>query len=281
MAVSPTVRRRRLTAELRRLRDASDLTIDQVAADIGVSKSALSRIENGLVGVKLPVLRALFRVYGVTGQQAEMLERLSGEATQKGWWQHFGVDTVSLDSTQTLIGLEEEASSENDFSLTCLSGLLQTREYAMAIMRATVDASDEAVESAVEMRIRRQQRLGDIHLWSIIAEEALTRPIGGPEVMRAQIEHLIQIAGSRRVTLQVLAKEHREHPGMSGPFAILNLDSPLDLKAVYVEGNLWDACLEGPAEVAYYERAFEILRAMALGPQESVSRLQRISENFS
>nr|WP_269330450.1 helix-turn-helix transcriptional regulator [Kineosporia babensis] len=271
-----------MTAELKRLREASGLTIDEVAQDIGVSKSALSRIENGLVGVKLPVLRALFRVYEVTGQQAEFLERLSSQAAQKGWWQYFAAETVELDATKTLIGLEEEASTVNDFSLTFLSGLLQTRDYARAVIRgATLDASDEGVENGVQMRLRRQQRLGDLRLWSVIAEEALMRPIGGPQVMRAQIEHLIAKAQSRRITVQVLAKEHREHPGITGPFVILGLEPPLNLKAVYLEGNLWDACLEGPDEVALYERTFDVLRAMALSPQESLERLQTNLENFT
>jgi transcriptional regulator with XRE-family HTH domain len=121
-APSPTVRRRRLLAELRRLRDASGKTIDQVAEDIGMSKSTLSRIENGLSGIKTPTLRALLVEYGVTGEHAAQLEQLAKEASRRGWWQVAG----PTDNFKTIVGLEAEATWINYYGASFPIGHLET-----------------------------------------------------------------------------------------------------------------------------------------------------------
>jgi len=280
VAASPTVRRRRLTAQLRRLREVSGKTIDEVAQSIGMSKSALSRIENGVVGVKLPVLRALLGEYGVAGEQVKLLEQLAREAGQRGWWQ-VGAGEIPTDDVKTLVGLEAEASWINDFSSSILNGLLQTQEYAAAVLKAIVsDAPKEEIDLAVDFRMRRQQQLGAFRLWAILAEEALMRPIGGRQAMARQVDHLVSLSEQARVTIQVIGMEGGEHTGLLGGFTVIGFDSS-DPDVAYVEGHLWDACVEEQAQVEMYKRSFELLRAVALSPDNSRSLMRRIAKDFA
>jgi transcriptional regulator with XRE-family HTH domain len=279
-AASPNVRRRRLAAELRRLRGDAGITIDVVAERIGLSKSAVSRIENGLVGVKLPVLKALLSAYGVEGDQAAVLERLSREGSQRGWWQ---VDAGEIPSNdyQTLVGLEAEAAWINDYSTGIVSGLLQTEAYAAALLMAMYpEMTAEKLERAVEYRVKRQARLADVRLWVILAEEGLERPVGGPVVMREQVERLRLAADDPRISLQLIGKESGEHAGMAGNFTLIGLHDQSPPEAVYLEGTRWDACVEDPPQVAVYSRSFDNLRAAALGFQDSKTRLRRIEKEL-
>lgn len=276
---SPTVRRRRLTAELRRLRTHSGRTIDEVADRVGISKSSLSRIENGVVGLKIPVLRALLAEYGVEGEAALRLEHLCRDASKRGWWQ---LDNrLSLDVTDTAIGLEAEASAVDDFSLTIVTGLLQTEEYAQAVIRAiAVDPTEDEVAAAVAVRLRRQERLDDIRLWSILAEETLVRPVGSAAVMRAQVEHLVELSRRSRVTLQILPLSAGPHPGLAGGFFVLRF-GPQDTGAVYLEGALSDSCLEDVQHVLDYSTIFDRLRAIALSPDDSRRHLELRARELS
>lgn len=275
-AFSPTVRHRRLTAELRRLREESRRTIDQVAQDIGISKSALSRIENGLVGIKLPVLRALLTEYSVTGEHAAALEQLCREAAQRGWWQ---VGETS-DDFKTLLGLEAEATWINYFATSVITGLLQTEAYARALLTSILfDATEEELELAVRLRLKRQERLGEFRLWVIMAEEGLERPIGGSTVMAEQIDHLVETSRERSITIQIIGKEVGQHVGLGGGFEMIGLDSP-EPEAVYVEGARWDACIEDRELLNIYSQAFERLRADALSIEESRTRMRTIAEGM-
>jgi transcriptional regulator with XRE-family HTH domain len=270
------VRQRRLLAELRRLRDASGKTIDEVAEDIGMSRSTLSRIENGLVGIKLPVLRALLAEYEVGAESAAQLEQLSKEAAQRGWWQVAG----PTDPFKTLVGLEAEAAWINYFGPTMVNGLLQTEAYARALLHAVMfDATEEEISQALQLRLRRRDRLEYLQLGVILAEEGLLRPVGGPAVMVEQIERLLDASADRGIDLQILGKEAGEHVGLAGGFQIVGLN-PSSAEAVYVEGARWDACIEEPDQLFVYTRAFEKLRALALGPKDSRERLGQIAKNY-
>lgn len=282
MPASPTVRRRRLTAELCRLREVSGRTIDEIAGDVGVSKSSLSRIENGIVVPRIPVLRGLLAVYGVTGEHAVWLEQLCRDAAKKGWWELAGSASMR-DATRTLIGLEGEATRINQFSINVLTGLVQVRSYAHAVLKTALpNARKDEIETLVETRIRRQERLGDARLWVILAEELFLRPVGGASAMREQIEHLVELTDSfPRATVQVLGREGGEHPGMSGPFTVMGFDPSTDPEVVYVEGNLWDAVIEDADIVGAYRNNFEILQATALSPADSRARLLRYVKEYS
>jgi transcriptional regulator with XRE-family HTH domain len=271
------VRQRRLLAELRRLRDAAGKTIDEVADNIGMSKSTLSRIENGLVGIKLPVLRALLGEYGVDAENRALLEQLSREAAQRGWWQVAG----PTDPFKTLVGLEAEATWINYFGPTLIIGLLQTEAYARALLEAVLfDASEEEIDLAVQLRLRRRERLEHLQLGLILSEEGLMRPVGGATVMVEQIEQLLEASADRGVDFQVLGREAGEHVGLAGGFQIIGLN-PSAPEAVYVEGARWDACIEEPDQLLVYTRSFEKLRALALGPNDSRARLRQIAKDYT
>jgi transcriptional regulator with XRE-family HTH domain len=271
------VRRRRLTAELRRLRESQGKTIDDVAVAIGMSKTTLSRIENGQSGVKIPTLRALLAEYGVSDETAAHLEQLSKEASQRGWWQVAG----PTDPFKTLVGLEAEAKWINYFSSTYIIGLLQTEAYARALLEAIeFDATEEEIELKVGLRLRRQERLSDLNLGVILSEEGLLRPVGGIPVMIAQIERLLEASNSRDIDIQVLATEAGAHVGLAGNFEIIGLDFT-GPEAVYVEGARWDACIEDTRQLVTYTRSFEKLRALALGPGDSRARLHQIAKDYA
>jgi transcriptional regulator with XRE-family HTH domain len=272
---SPTVRQRRLVAELRRLREGSGKTIDDVAQEIGVSKSTLSRIENGQVTPKLPVLRALIAAYAVTEPAAARLEQLRQDAAKRGWWASV---TEPSEVFQTLIGLEAEALWVNVYSSVLIPGLLQTEAYARAILGAVrFDLSPDEVEQWVKIRLRRQERISHFRLSVIVGEEALDRAIGGREVMRAQIEHLLALSQERDIELQLVAKEYGEHVGLDGRFQIIGLE-PSKPEAVYLEGARWETLVEEAGELVAFSQAFEKLRALALSPRDSAARLRDIQK---
>jgi transcriptional regulator with XRE-family HTH domain len=276
------VRKRRLAAELSRLRAAAGRTIDDVAVAVGVSKSTLSRVENGQIVPRLPVLRSLLGEFGVTGERAAWLEQLSRDAAKRGWWETAG-GTAMRDATRMLIGLEAEADRINQFTAAMVSGLAQVPPYAEAVLAsARPDLGADEIAQLVAARIQRQTRLGEVRLWLIVAEEVLMRPIGGRAVMRQQIARLLELAiDLPRTTLQVLGCEAGAHPGLSGSFTVLGFEAPEDPDVVYVEGTLWDACLEDAGDVTRYKLCFEILQATALAPADSVARLSHHLGEYS
>lgn len=280
VAKSPTLRRRRLASSLRRLREESGLTAEEVADAVGLSKSAISRIENGQVTPRLLVVRALTTHYGVPADEAAVLEQLCRDAALKGWWQNVGDLPTVPDATKTRIGLEAEATEINEFSLTFITGLLQVPAYARAVLKAVYrDAKSDDIDQAVEVRLRRQDRLPSMRLWVILTEEALLRPIGGRAVMAEQVHRLIQASEEPKTTIQVLGRESGAHPGMAGGFTVMSFGAS-DPDVVYVEGNQWDACVEEDDMVAVYTRQFDTLRALALGPDDSRDLMGAIAKDY-
>jgi transcriptional regulator with XRE-family HTH domain len=279
MSISPTVRRRRLITDIRRLRETSGMSIEQAAARAGVPAGALAEIEGGLLAGHLLILDALLRVYGVPAVRAQEVGKLWREASEPGWWQtaHGAV----LEGTRELISFEEEADWEHEFSTTIIPGLVQTQDFARAVITATLpDATPDAIEGGLEIRLRRQQRLGDLAFRAIISEEALLRPVGGAGAMKAQLEHLVSETERPEVTIQVLGREQGAHPGMSGMFTVVGTDPPEEIKAVYLEGTQWDSLREDPAAVGRYERVFAGLGEIALSPEDSRRRLLTLSKDL-
>jgi transcriptional regulator with XRE-family HTH domain len=270
------VRRLQLAAELRRLRLSLNLTIDDVSAAVGISKSTLSRIENAQIKVSLPILRGLLAVYQVDRERADSLEELAREARQRGWWTTAGGD-LPTPEWRTLVGLEAAATSIIDFSSIVINGLLQTRGYTEALLRGLALPIDD-VAARTELRMRRQERLGQFDLWTVLAEEVLHRQVGGVDVMRAQLRHLVAMSEIPHVTVQVLPFDAGEHIGLAGPFTVFHFEPQATLTAVYLEGSHWEACLEDNSEVEPYRRDFDYLRAQALSPKESTERLHQLAE---
>jgi transcriptional regulator with XRE-family HTH domain len=277
---SPTVRRRRLAAELRRLRESSELTIDEVGEKLECSASKISRIETGHVGVTPRDVRDLLEVYGLEDDEREALVQLAREARKKGWWHAYNEVF-----TGSFVGLESDASSLRTHQALLVPGLLQTEGYMRAVIRAIrPDATEADVERRVTARVTRQKLLTDAHppeYWAVIDEAVLRRTTGGPEIMRAQLERLTELAALPHVTLQVVPFEAGAHAGMEAPFLILGYPEQADPDVVYVENTTSGVYLEQPSDVHRYTLMFDHLRAAALKPDDTVVMVEQAANRLA
>jgi transcriptional regulator with XRE-family HTH domain len=268
---SPKVRRRRLGNELRQLREGAEYTIEQVAARLEVSDSKISRIENGQVGATPRDVRDMAALYGVTGQRMENLMQLARETREKPWWNEYS--DLRLDHAN----YEAEASSILQFAPMILPGLLQTADYARAIIRAIrFDLPQEKIERLVEFRMKRQALLTSPNpptLWVVIDEAVLCRMIGGPKVMHQQLKSLIEVANLPNVTLQLLPFSGGEHAGLDGPFYIIRFFEPTDRDMIYFEHTALEHYLDDSETINLHLSLFDHIRAAALKPDDSVKRL--------
>ena len=276
---SPTVRRRRLAAELRRLRDQAQLTIEDVAEKLECSSSKISRIETGNVGVTPKDTRELLRLYGVPDDQLEALVQLAKEARKKGWWHSYNEVF-----TGAFVGLEAEASSLRAYQALLIPGLLQTEDYMRAVIRAArPDATPAQVDKRAQARLARQELLTEPdppRYWAVIDEAVLCRSVGGDAVMRAQLLALTRTATLPHVTIQVLPFAAGAHAGMEGPFLILGFPEQTDPDVVYVDNTTAGIYLEEPAEILRYTLMFDHLRAAALSPDDTMTRITEASARF-
>ncbi|TVT50096.1 helix-turn-helix domain-containing protein [Amycolatopsis rhizosphaerae] len=276
----PTIRRRRLASELRRLREAAGLTIDEVGEKLECSASKISRIETGHVGVTPRDARDMLELYGLAGDEREALVQLAREARKPGWW-HAYKEVF----TGTFVGLEADASSLRAFQALLVPGLLQTETYARAVIRAMrPDADESDIQRRVAARTARQALLADPNppeYWAVIDEAVLHRVVGGPEVMARQANRLLELARLPHVTIQVVPFGAGAHPGMEGPFLILGFPEPADPDVVYVDATSGGFFLELAPDVRRYSLMFDHLRAAALKPDDSVSLIAAAAARFS
>ncbi|HWH00414.1 MAG TPA: helix-turn-helix transcriptional regulator [Pilimelia sp.] len=274
---SPTIRRRRLGAELRRRREAAGVTIEAVADRLECSASKISRVETGHTTATPRDVRDMLEIYGVVGAEAEELVQISREARQKGWWHPY-----SAVLTGAYVGLEAAARSVRAYEQQVVPGLLQTREYAEAMIRAArPDIPASEVERRVRVRLGRQSLLiqdDPIALWAVLDEAVLSRPVGGDAVMRAQLIRLREAAELPNVTLQILPFEAGAHAGMDGTFAILEFPEDGDPDVVYAENATGGLFLEKRDELRKYTFIFDQVRAAALPPEESTALLGRLAK---
>ena len=277
-SASPTVRRRELGARLRALRTAAGMTVDDVAARMEVSPAKISRLETGARGVSVADVRFLCELFEVSTEERDRLLNLTRESRRRSWWQEYGLP----ESVATYIGLEDAAVSIHQYETSLVPPLLQTEEYARALTSgAAPDASDEQAEQLVQARLTRQALLDADRapeLWAVVDEAALHRLVGGPEVMRAQLAALIERSRRPRITVQVVTLEAGAHPGMDSAFVLLHLEEVTDV--VYVEGLVGQFYLQSPTDLARYRRAFDQLRAVALGPRETRDRIAAIARGL-
>jgi transcriptional regulator with XRE-family HTH domain len=262
---------------LRRRREGAGITIDIVAEQLECSASKISRIETGHTTATPRDVRDILGVYGVVGAEQEELIQISREARQKGWWHPY---TAVL--TGAYVGLEQAARSIRAYEQQVVPGLLQTEEYAKAMIRAArPDITLEEVDRRVRVRLNRQSLLSQddaIDLWVVLDEAVLSRPIGGDEVMRAQLERLVEAAELPNVTLQLLPFEAGAHAGMDGTFAILDFPEPGDPDVVYAENATGGLFLEKSEELRKYIFIFDHIRAAALRPEESVNMIRKLTK---
>jgi len=271
------VRRRRLAAELRRLRADAGRTLDDVAEHLECSATKVSRIESGQAGARIQDVRDMLDLYGVTGAEREELLDLVRQARQRDWW-HVYADMIPPEF-RTMIGLEDEATTIWTYEVHLVPGLLQTARYARAIMTTRRDAPSELLDRGIQLRTTRQAVLAREHppdYWAVLDEAVLRRPVGAPEVMEEQYAHLIAMAAAPTVTVQVVPFEAGADAGGSFPFVILGSADLAEPKVVYVE-LLDDAFYFNKAEkVGRYLAQFDNLRGRALDPARSVDLIRRL-----
>lgn len=275
----PTVLRILLGAQLRRLREAKGLSRDDAGWEIRASGSKISRMELGRVGFKERDIADLLTLYGVADQEERAaLLSLARQANSPGWWQHFS--DVLPTWFQSYLGLEAAASLIRTYEIQFVPGLLQTREYARAVIRlGHAGASDEEIERRAQLRQARQQVLGrpiPPQLWAVIDEAVLRRPIGGREVMRAQIESLIEASKLPNIRLQIIPFYTGGHAAAGGPFAILRFPEPELPDVVYVEQLTSALYLDKRDDVDHYAIAMERLCVEAEPPGNTSALLGKI-----
>jgi transcriptional regulator with XRE-family HTH domain len=275
----PTVRRRQLMTELKRLRETTGLTQEDVASQLDWHPTKVMRIETGRTAPHPNDVRVMLGLYGVTDQ--EMLAgliRLAKDARQRGWW--YSYRDVLLSRFEFFIGLESEADTIRDFELAMIPGLLQTEDYARALIRGLMTYDADEIERRVEVKLTRQQLLAREdrpHLWAILDEAAVRRVVGGRAIMRAQLLHLANTVEQGRTTIQVLPYGAGSHPGQAGPFIILGFAEPTEPEVVYMETIGANVYVDKPEEVRLYATAFDQLRAVALSPVQSRAMLQSLA----
>ncbi len=276
-AQSPTVRRRRLALELRRLREAAKLTCEEVAERLECSASKISRVETGRVSVSPRDVRDMLEIYGTPPDQRDSLVQLARDSRQKGWWHAYG-DTVQP-HLATYLGLESAAVEIRMYEVSLIPGLLQTEDYARAVIAAgTVNSPRADVERQVALRMERQRltRTSPPKVWAVLDEAALRRQVGGPEVMRMQLEYLLELTNLPNVSLQVIPFFGGAHPAMGRPFVILVFGERIDPDVVYLEDLTSALWVENVDEVDRYNVFFNHLRATALSFEESAGLITSV-----
>lgn len=274
----PTIRQRRLWSELRRLRERSALTGDEVAQRLTWSPAKLSRMENGKRGIKIADLRQLLDVYGVENDRREHLLGLARGAHERGWWDT-SYETLPPEYT-SYISLEDEAAAIRSYNSQLVSGLMQTGDYAREVVRSALISlyPPAEVERRVEARLARQpllHRANPLELWTVMDEAVLRRTVGTPKVMREQYDRVVELAELPNVTIQVLSYDAGAHPATSGSFTILKFPNRMFDDAVYVEAMTTGAYIEEDREVHHYSLAFDHIRAIALSPDESLDMIKQ------
>jgi transcriptional regulator with XRE-family HTH domain len=279
---SPTLRARRLAVELSSRREASGLSREEVARRLEWSTSTVFRIETGRSHPQPRSVRDLLDLYGVTGPEREGLIQLARDARQPGWWHSFR--DVLPNPYEVYIGLETGAISIRNFEPLLIPGLLQTADYARAMIRGGARELDrDEIERRVEVRLSRQQVLvkeDRPRLWAVIDEAVIRRVVGSPAIMAAQLQQLAEAAEHGKTTLQVVPFGAGAHAGTSGPFVILGLPEPAEPDLVYVETLAGDIYLEEPADVDRYTLAFDRLRAAALHPDDSIALVKAAARSL-
>jgi transcriptional regulator with XRE-family HTH domain len=273
---SPTIRRRRLGVELRRHREEAAVTIDVVAERLGCSTSKVSRIETGHTSASPSDVQHILDIYGVDESIKAELVQIAREARQKGWWHPYSTVLASA-----YVGLETAARSIRAYEQHVVPGLLQSEEYAIALIRGARLDDEREIEQRVRVRMQRQALLiqdDPIDLRVVLDEAVLSRPVGGELVMLDQLKKLIEVARLPNVTLQILPFAAGAHAGMDGSFVILEFEEEGDADVVFIDNATGGLFLEKVEELSKYVSIFDIVRASALPPEESIEMIETLVE---
>ncbi|MBA0128305.1 helix-turn-helix domain-containing protein [Haloechinothrix sp. YIM 98757] len=278
----PTVRSRQVSGELRRLRKKAGLTSGEVGARLGVSQSKISRIETGAVGLRVEEIAAMLGLYHVPVTEREEILDLAREAANPGWVQARGPRLP--DQWQALIEFERTATALWNYEPLWVPGLLQTSDYARAIIDGTAaqERTESELDTKVAARLGRQGILSralppELHV--LLYEPALRVPVGGAAVMAGQLRYLLEVARRPRVNVRVVPVRVGPHPGLEGPFMIMGFDAEATL--VYLENRVQSIFLEEEPHIASYRLAWDGIAARALPPNLSAELITRLAAEWS
>lgn len=276
---------RKLGSELLRLRDAAGKTQQQAAETISATNSKIVKMERGWVPMRDPDIRVLCEFYGLDESKsvARLLElaKLDRERRKaKGWWQH----SPQAEAMAEYIAMEDVATRVRTWQQAFVPGLLQTPEYARAVVVSEGLWQDpDEIEGFVDVRMRRQARLSapePLQVYAVIGEGALRQQVGGPEVMRAQLQNLLKTAQLHNVRLQVLPFRAGGHACMAGSFNIISFAESEAVDVVHVDSIAATVWVENDAESSTYSSFFERTARLSLAPKDSLSLIESISEDM-
>ena len=272
--MSPTVRQRELGKRLRDLRNEHDLTVEDIANRLLCSATKISRLETGARRPSLRDVRDLCALYQLDQAASAELMTLAREAREQGWWTQY--DDIKLDP---YIGLEAVATAITSYSMYYVPALLQTEEYARALIKAIAPKiAPDVHEQRVEVRLRRQRLLDEDRRprYRVLLDEAvLHRRVGGPEVMAAQLGNMLEAERQAKVTIQVIPFESGAHAAQDSNFVLLEFEDKALSPVVFVEGLTGNQYIERSADIARYREAVEYLRDSALSPRDSLVRVDK------
>lgn len=276
---SPTVRGRKLGAELERLREVAGLTLDEAADQLGAgwNRFRVRRLEKAKVKPTEAAVTAMLDLYGDGGQRAALIA-LVKDSHRRGWWNDYS-DVFR----GSYVAQEDDASSIREWSPQVVPGLLQTEEYAREVIRAGRPGDEAGVHRRVQARMTRKALLGRIDpaapmLTAILDEAVLRRPIGGRDVMRTQLHALIDAARRPNVEIRVLPFAVGTHAGLDGPFIVLGFPEDIAPDVAYVGTRIGDGWAEDATTVRAIKVDYETLQAAALPPEESLERIAAITK---
>ncbi|WP_328555327.1 helix-turn-helix domain-containing protein [Streptomyces sp. NBC_00358] len=281
MAGSPTARRRRLSIELKKLRERSELTCAQVGEALDWSGSKVNRMETGSGRVQPSDVDVLCRFYATSDELREFLKSLARQARTRGWWQAHGSGVP--DWFSIYIGLEQDASTFRQYQCELLPGLMQTTAYASELHRTGAHMTSIDIDRAVHVRLERQSMLtrpDGPDAWFIVNEGTLRNVIGDRALMCEQLERVLKAVELPSVTLQVLPFDSGTYPA-TGSFTMLGFPDPEDPDIVYRDGITDAIYLEGEHHVREYTRAFDGLRAAALSPPRSKELIESVLKDYA
>jgi transcriptional regulator with XRE-family HTH domain len=275
----PTVLRILLGTQLRRRREEKGISREAAGYQIRASGSKISRMELGRVGFKYRDVADLLTLYGIEeGAEREMMLDLVTRANSPGWWSRYS--DLLPDWFEPYIGLEDAASLIRTYEVQFIPGLLQTEDYARQLFTAGhTNAPASEIERRVRLRVTRQgllARRSPARLWAVIDETALRRPIGGREVMRAQIQRLIDLLAQRNITLQIMPFEAGGHAAEGGPFTLLRFPEPELPDVIYVEQLTSALYLDRNDDVDRYTEVMERLGVESDPPERTAETLRKI-----
>ncbi|CAM4034900.1 helix-turn-helix transcriptional regulator [Nocardia ninae] len=270
-----TVRLRRLASMLQVMREQAELSKEDVSGKTGINVTTLYRIETAQARPQRRTLQAMLDLYGVTEEQREDAMELLSDALKPGMSRAYEGSVSEVYAAY--INFEAEALSARHYQTSTIPGLLQTMEYATAVIDTSMPKVEASImEDRARARMDRAANLtkeDPLELWVVMDEAAIRRTVGGPAVMHGQLNRLLQETKRKNVILQVLPFDAGAHPGMAGSFTLLDFHDPADPELVYVEGIAGDELIEGHPEIRRFGVIFDQLRAMALSPRDSAEMI--------